>query len=91
MQKKCRSYWFEEEYVVFLGGKDRKLRGKLEQADRNSRQEQGRPRKLHLSCVWMCECNPLSVVGHFLGSSCSVQVEVGNGDEVRAFVFKLNL
>ena len=34
--------------------------------------------KLHLSCVWLSECN-IAGVGHPFGCNCSV--EVGNDDE----------
>jgi hypothetical protein len=31
-----------------------------------------------MSSLWMCECNTVSTVGHFIGCSCSVQVGKAN-------------
>jgi len=59
---------------------------KSERGEGNGWQEQGRLGKLHLSCVWMCKCNNIRGVGHWLGCSC---IEVGNSDDVWAFVLKL--
>jgi len=50
-------------------------RAKSEQGEGNGWQEQGRDGKLHLSCVWMCECNNIVGVDHLRG--CSLFVEVG--------------
>jgi hypothetical protein len=77
---------FDDDRSSWGRGKNWRLRAQPEQAEGDGRQEQGWLGKLHLSCVWMCQCNPISVVGHFLGCSCTV--EVGNADEVWAFVLK---
>ena len=67
------------------------LVGKIESLEENLNKVKemvGKNREGIGSCICLvCECNNIPFVGHLLGCSCCV--EVGNCDEVWAFVFCL--